>query len=110
MTTNVRTQLQVHQSRSVERRTKPYYRWYVPYLFLIPGLALYLLWTVYPLIYQLYISLFDWKIIPGQESVFVGLANYQAAFADKTFWLAMKNTALYAVVTVIGQMIVGLAL
>jgi multiple sugar transport system permease protein len=110
MTTNARTQLQVLQSRSVEQRSKPYYRWYVPYLFLIPGLALYMLWTVYPLIYQLYISLFDWKIIPGQESVFVGLANYQAAFADKTFWLAMKNTALYAVVTVIGQMIVGLAL
>jgi multiple sugar transport system permease protein len=99
----------VPQKRTVER-SKPYYRWYVPYLFLIPGLALYLLWTVYPLIYQLYISFFDWKIIPGQESVFVGFANYQAAFEDKTFWLAMRNTAGYAVVTVAGQMLIGFAL
>lgn len=91
-------------------RAKPYYRTYVPYLFLVPGLLLYLLWTVYPLVYQLYISFFDWKIMPGQESEFVGLANYQAAFADKTFWLAMRNTAGYAIVTVAGQMIVGLAL
>lgn len=99
----------VSRKRSGDR-TKPYYRTYVPYLFLIPGLLLYLLWTVYPLIYQLYISFFDWKIMPGQVSEFVGLANYQEAFADKTFWLAMRNTAGYAIVTVAGQMIVGLAL
>ncbi len=91
-------------------RGKVYYRWYVPYLFLLPGLALYLLWSVYPLFYQLYISFFDWKIAPGQVSQFVGFANYQAAFADKIFWLAMRNTIIYAVVTVAGQMIVGLAL
>ncbi|MCA0453610.1 MAG: sugar ABC transporter permease [Chloroflexi bacterium] len=99
----------VSRKRS-EDRAKPYYRTYVPYLFLIPGLLLYFLWTVYPLIYQLYISFFDWKIMPGQVSEFVGLANYQEAFADKTFWLAMRNTAGYAIVTVAGQMIVGLAL
>lgn len=91
-------------------RGKPYYRWYVPYLFLIPGLALYLLWTVYPLLYQLYISFFDWRIMPGQESEFIGLQNYQNVLADRTFWLAMQNTAGYAVITVAGQMIVGLAL
>lgn len=48
--------------------------------------------------------------MPGQESKFVGLENYQTAFADKIFWLSMRNTAGYAVVTVAGQMIVGLAL
>lgn len=98
------------QPSRVADRAKPYYRWYVPYIFLLPGLALYFIWTLYPLIYQLYISFFDWKIMPGQESQFVGLANYQAALTDRVFWLAMRNTAGYAVVTVAGQMIVGLAL
>lgn len=98
------------RSRRQVRRGKTYYRWYVPYLFLIPGLALYLIWTVYPLLYQLYISFFDWRIIPGQTSTFVGLANYQEALSDKTFWLAMQNTIAYAIVTVSGQMIAGLAL
>jgi len=97
-------------ARQVKRRGRLYYRWYVPYLFLLPGLALYLLWTVYPLAYQLYISFFDWRIIPGQTSEFVGLANYERAFADKTFWLAMSNTFGYVIVTVIGQMLIGLAI
>ncbi|HRL10457.1 MAG TPA: sugar ABC transporter permease, partial [Aggregatilineales bacterium] len=73
-------------------------------------LLLYFVWTIYPLVYQLYISFFDWRIMPGQVSEFVGLANYERAFNDRTFWLAMSNTALYAVVTVAGQMIVGIAL
>lgn len=102
--------LSTNRSAIPRPQGKPYYRWYVPYIFLIPGLLLYFLWTLYPLAYQLYISFFDWKIMPGQESVFVGLANYQDAFADKTFWLAMRNTVGYAIVTVIGQMIVGMAL
>ncbi len=98
------------QSARASQRGKPYYRWYVPYLFLIPGLALYLVWTVYPLLYQLYISFFDWRIMPGQVSEYVGLQNYQNVLLDRTFWLAMQNTAGYAIVTVAGQMIVGLAL
>ncbi len=102
ITTRVRT-----TSRSGR---KPFYRWYAPYLFLLPGLALYLLWTVYPLFYQLYISFFDWRIMPGQTSQFVGLANYQQALADSTFWLALRNTAMYTLVTVVGQMVVGFTL
>jgi multiple sugar transport system permease protein len=108
--THSRTALGDVPRKRVARRDKAYYRWHTPYLFLIPGLALYLIWMVYPLAYQLYISFFDWKIMPGQTSEFVGLENYQAALADPTFWLSMRNTAGYAIVTVAGQMIVGLAL
>src|SRR5687768_11123946 len=91
-------------------RGKPYQRWYVPYLFLLPGLALYLIWAVYPLLYQLYISFFDWNIMPGQESLFVGLQNYAEALGDRTFKMALGNTVTYAIVTVVGQMLIGLAL
>jgi multiple sugar transport system permease protein len=104
------TRSQPRTAASVSTGSAKRYRWYVPYLFLLPGLALYLIWTVYPLAYQLYISFFDWKIMPGQVSEFIGLANYQKAFADPTFWLALQNTALYTLVTVIGQMVVGFAL
>lgn len=86
------------------------YRWYVPYLFLLPGVSLYLLWMVYPLGYEFYISFFDWKIMPGQTSQFVGLDNYREVLRDKTFWLSLENTVRYTVVTVIGQMVIGLTL
>lgn len=87
----------------------PRNRWYVPYLFLLPGLALYVLWMIYPLIYELYISFFEWNIMPGQASTFIGLENYQTILSDKNFWLALGNTVQYTTVTVIGQMILGLA-
>jgi multiple sugar transport system permease protein len=91
-------------------RSKLHHRWYVPYLFLLPGMALYVLWMMYPLGYELYISFFDWKIMPGQHSEFVALDNYRDVLQDKYFWLALNNTARYTAITVAGQMIIGLAL
>jgi len=73
-------------------RSKLHHRWYVPYLFLLPGLALYVLWMIYPLGYEFYISFFDWKIMPGQASQYVGLDNYRDVLHDKYFWLALENT------------------
>ena len=109
--TSVQTGPQARKATTARReRTKPYYHWYVPYLFLIPGLLLYFVWTIYPLGYQLYISFFNWRIMPGQVSEFIGLANYQRAFGDHIFWMAMRNTAMYAIITVAGQMLVGMSL
>lgn len=107
---NVQSAVTNKAASSTNKRSHLHHRWYVPYLFLLPGMLLYILWTVYPLAYQLYVSFFDWRIMPGQVSEFVGLANYQRAFADATFWLALRNTATYALITVAGQMILGLAI
>jgi multiple sugar transport system permease protein len=85
------------------------YSWYVPFLFVLPGVALYILWMIYPLVYEFYISFFEWNIMPGQTSTYIGLANYERAIDDPKFWLALENTARYTVVTVIGQMLLGLA-
>jgi multiple sugar transport system permease protein len=95
--------------RSTHTRNRLQYYWYVPYLFLLPGLALYLLWMLYPLIYELYISFFDWKIIPGQQSTFIGFENYQKALNDAAFWLSLRNTFQYTAVTVVGQLVLSLA-
>ncbi|GIL09019.1 MAG: sugar ABC transporter permease [Chloroflexota bacterium] len=102
-------------ARGLRRLSRPAgahlrYRWYVPYLFLLPGVSLYLLWMVYPLGYEFYISFFDWKIMPGQTSQYVGLENYRQVLHDKYFWLSLENTVRYTVVTVFGQMVIGLAL
>lgn len=96
--------------RTGTRQNRLRYGWYVPYLFLLPGLLLYVAWMLYPLLYEFYISFFEWNIMPGQTSTFIGLENYQRALADKTFWLALGNTAQYTFVTVVGQLILGLAI
>ncbi len=79
-----------------------------PYLFLLPGFILFVAWSFYPLLKALQISFYDWKLLPGQESVFVGLSNYQDVLTDPVFVMALRNTLMYAIVTVTGQMVLGL--
>jgi len=79
----------------------------VPYLFLLPGLAFMAVWLVYPMLRALQISLYDWKLMPNQVSLFIGIDNYLKSAADPLFWTALQDTALYAVVTVIGQLLLG---
>lgn len=75
-----------------------------PYLFLLPGLALFSTFLVYPLVRGFQMSFYKWSIVPTRPSTFVGLANYARAVDDPMVWLSLKNTLAYAVVTVPGQM------
>jgi multiple sugar transport system permease protein len=78
------------------------------YLFILPGMLLFLVWTLYPLIYAFIMSFAEWNLI--KPSRFIGLENYRRAFDDPIFWMALKNTIFYTVVTVPGQMVIGLAI
>ncbi|MGQ9600514.1 MAG: carbohydrate ABC transporter permease [Anaerolineae bacterium] len=74
-------------------------------LFMLPGMLLFATFTIYPLIKGFQMSLYQWSIMPGRPSQFLGLANYTRAFEDPIFWIALRNTVLYTVVTVPGQMV-----
>lgn len=76
------------------------------YLFVLPGMALFLAWTLYPLIDALIMSFAQWNLI--KPSQFVGLDNYTRALHDPIFWSSLGNTLFYTVITVPGQMILGL--
>jgi multiple sugar transport system permease protein len=78
--------------------------------FVLPGLVLVLLFVVWPLIRGLQMSLYDWNLPVPSRSEFVGLDNFIRAFtADPIFWVATRNTFLYAIVTVPIQIVLGLA-
>lgn len=76
---------------------------------LLPGLIVFGLFTIYPLVKLLYMSFFDWRI-GEQASVFTGLANFGEVIADPFFHTALKNTLLYGLVTIPGQLLIGLAI
>ncbi len=76
----------------------------MPLLFLIPGMAFFVIFQIYPLLQGFQMSFYDWQIMPGKVSEFIGLDNYMRAFNDPIFGRAFKNTLLYAIVTVPGQM------
>lgn len=85
-------------------------RRYAPvYALILPGYALFLLWTIYPLLDAFVMSFFDWNPNPTATSPFVGLSNYTRAFADPVFYQAFGNVIAYTAVTVVGQLILGLA-
>lgn len=89
--------------------TRRHYSDLIPALiFLLPGLALFGLFFLGPMLYSLRISFFDWKIVHPERSVFVGLSNYQKALADPIFRRAILNTLAYTVITVTVKMILGL--
>lgn len=69
------------------------------YLFLLPTLVLYCLFTLYPMISSIYISLLDWNGF-SRSPEFIGLANYAEVLRDPIFWNAFGNTFLFMVVTV----------
>lgn len=72
------------------------------------GLILLSVFVLYPQIKNIYMAFTNYNIMPGQPSEFVGLANFARAFHSEKFWLAFRNTILYGVVTVPGQMAIGL--
>ncbi|WP_309237777.1 sugar ABC transporter permease [Streptomyces albidus (ex Kaewkla and Franco 2022)] len=81
-----------------------------PYAFLLPGVALFCLVVAYPLSRSLQISFYDWAVVPTQESRFIGFDNYLRGLQDGQFWLSMANVGVYLVVTVPGQIAIGMFL
>jgi multiple sugar transport system permease protein len=76
------------------------------YALLLPGLLLYAAWVAYPLIQSFVMSFTDWRL--RGDSHFLGLDNYTRALSDPMFLRALMTTIGYSVVTVAGQMILGL--
>lgn len=67
-----------------------------PWLFLFPALFALGVYLAYPVVETLRLSLTE--RLPGNQSQFVGLANYQQMFAEPKFWEAMRNNMLWLLV------------
>jgi ABC-type sugar transport system permease subunit len=77
--------------------------------FLAPALLIYAGFTIYPVIRTFYNAFHTIK--PQGVVEFVGLANFQTLLlADSTFWKAVANTAWFAMVATIVDVIGGLLL
>lgn len=77
------------------RKAKP--SW-VGWCFIGPFLLVFLLTLVAPVLYAIYLSLYQTKLIGGTS--FVGLANYVAAFHDPQFHTALWHVVLLFLVQV----------
>ena len=77
-------------------------------LLLLPGLAVFGMFTVYPIFRLLWMSFCDWSFASMLDQPFIGLANYREVLSDGTFWTVFVNSVVYTLVPVPGQMALGL--
>ena len=94
----------------MKKRTKkkPYYQ-KEAYLFILPIFIFFGIYSVYPLIFNIYYSLTDWNGI-SQSWNWVGLDNFKELLSDRVFGITFKNTAIFFFWTVIPQAVIGLVL
>jgi multiple sugar transport system permease protein len=78
------------------------------YLFIAPGLLLFLVFVLGPVAYAFYLSFTDYDVFTRQN--WVGLENYQLVLEDEIFWRAAGNTLYYAAVSIPVGMAVSLFL
>ncbi len=78
-------------------------------LFILPWLVSLLIFTAYPVFGALGLSFTEYNIIKPPE--FIGLDNFQQMFfEDPAYWVAVRNTLIYAGVAVMLRLIFSLAL
>lgn len=80
-------------------------RW-APYLYVAPIVVLAGALLYYTVGFAVWASLTDWNGLTRMD--FIGLENYQRLFADRTFYIALRNTLVFMVATVFLQTVLGL--
>lgn len=81
----------------------------LPYLLLLPALALLGGVVVYPVGYGLWLAFND-KSLLSLDATFIGLDNFRELVADDVFWTSVRNTVQWTVLGVAGVMLTGLLL
>jgi trehalose/maltose transport system permease protein len=77
---------------------------------LSPSLIVIALVAAYPIGYAIWLSLNQYSVrVPGL-SRFVGFDNYTAALSSSSFWSAVKVTFLFTAISVVLELVIGLAM
>ncbi|AEE95410.1 carbohydrate ABC transporter permease [Mahella australiensis] len=82
---------------------------YAAYFYIAPAFIFLGIFTYYAMAYNIHVSFFEWNGV-SINKIFIGLNNYTRMFKDPYFILALKNTAIYFVITVPVQAVFGLIL
>ncbi|NQT67882.1 MAG: sugar ABC transporter permease [Actinobacteria bacterium] len=83
MTTDTRVLTRMKRSWGEVKRK----RW--AYAFISPFYILFAIFSVYPIIFSIYLSFTEWKGMGPK--VFVGLENYRRLLGDSVFWQSIRN-------------------
>ena len=91
-------------------RRRPFWReeWFLFLLFVAPNFILFGIFSYWPMISNVYLSLVRWDMIAPVKT-FVGAANYRYLFDDDTFRTVLRNSLVFTIGAVGGSLMLGLA-
>lgn len=82
---------------------------FFPYLMILPTIIVLVLFTIYPFIRSIYLSLYVTNNM-GVPGTFVGLKNFQRVFNSKDFNRSLMTTLKFAAIVGFGTFLVGMIL
>ena len=68
---------------------------FAPWLFLAPGVIMFLVYVIIPIFQSLSISFYDWDGLGAKT--FIGMENYVELMDDDAFYTSLKNNILWLV-------------
>ncbi len=77
-------------------------------IFLGPTLIFLFAILIYPLIYSLYVSFHDWKLVSTVPPKLIGFTNYINALKDPLFWNALRIQVTFILIAIPLELIIGL--
>lgn len=79
-------------------------------LFMIPTIVVLIMLTIFPLVYSLVISFFNWNLLSNSPMEFIAFDNYVDIFTDPTYQKALGITFVYTGASVFFEIILGVML
>ncbi len=77
-----------------------------PYLYISPFFVMFAVLGLFPIIYTVNVSLYNWDLLKGQGD-FIGLDNYVMTLTDPFFWNAFGNTISIFLLSAVPQLIIA---
>ncbi|MCD6256475.1 sugar ABC transporter permease [Candidatus Aerophobetes bacterium] len=93
------------------RRTVYSVKFLGKWFFILPAIIFFIGMVVFPMIWSLSLSFYNWKAATGGAKVFIGLKNFYTILAkDVRFWGDLRFTLFYVGMTVLIELLLGLGL
>lgn len=79
----------------------------IPYLMLLPTLALITVFMLYPMFRTIQLSFQNSTILTEANAIFIGLTNYKNLMKDDVFIKSVQNTIPWTIINVLLQLVIG---
>jgi multiple sugar transport system permease protein len=76
-------------------------------LLLLPVILALLILTIFPILYLIYKSFFNYNMEFAYKTTFAGIGNYKQAFGESRFWDSLKTSMVYTTGALLIELILG---